>query len=120
MRDPMCALAQRLPPGGSPPCARAQRAVNAACAGRNVLVVMPTGAGKSRCFHLPALLSPGLTVVVTPLLSLILDQVRRFSARLRGIVGFVVGLASPRRVGRAPEKVMAATVGKSTRHRTII
>ena len=51
------------------------RAVNAAMSGKDVLVVMPTGAGKSRCFHLPALLAPGLTVVVAPLVSLILDQV---------------------------------------------
>ena len=55
------------------------QAVNAAMSKRDVLVVMPTGAGKSRCFHLPALLSPGLTVVVAPLLSLILDQVDALS-----------------------------------------
>ena len=42
------------------------RAVNAAMSGKDVLVVMPTGAGKSRCFQLPALLAPGLTVVVAP------------------------------------------------------
>ena len=58
-----------------------QRAVNAAMSGRDLLVVMPTGAGKSRCFHLAALLSPGLTVVVAPLLSLILDQVESLSRR---------------------------------------
>ena len=51
------------------------RAVNAALAGRDCLVVLPTGAGKSRCFQLPALVSRGLTVVIAPLLSLIHDQV---------------------------------------------
>ena len=56
------------------------RAVNAALSGRDVLVVLPTGAGKSRCFQLPALLSPGLTVVVAPLLSLIHDQMDGLAA----------------------------------------
>ncbi|KAL1519988.1 hypothetical protein AB1Y20_023470 [Prymnesium parvum] len=57
------------------------RAVNAALAGRDCLVVLPTGAGKSRCFQLPALLSAGVTVVVSPLLSLLLDQVAALERR---------------------------------------
>ena len=52
-----------------------RQVVNAAMSRRNLLVVLPTGAGKSRCFQLPALLSSGLTVVVAPLLSLITDQI---------------------------------------------
>ena len=50
-------------------------AVDAALAGRDALVVMPTGAGKSLCYQLPALMRDDLTIVVSPLVSLMQDQV---------------------------------------------
>jgi ATP-dependent DNA helicase RecQ len=50
-------------------------------AGRDCLAVLPTGSGKSLCYALPALVRPGLTLVVSPLIALIRDQVRRFAAR---------------------------------------
>ncbi|MDC0658903.1 DNA helicase RecQ [Leisingera sp. SS27] len=50
--------------------------VDAVTAGENVLAIMPTGGGKSLCFQLPALLRDGITVVISPLIALMRDQVR--------------------------------------------
>jgi len=54
--------------------------VQAVTEGRDVLAIMPTGGGKSLCFQLPALLRPGLTVVISPLIALMRDQVRALRA----------------------------------------
>jgi len=58
-----------------------EEAVRAALGGRDVLVVMPTGAGKSLCFQLPAAVFEGVTVVVSPLIALMRDQVDALNRR---------------------------------------
>ena len=52
-----------------------ERLIDAAVSGRDVLGVMPTGAGKSVCYQVPALMADGITLVVSPLISLMRDQV---------------------------------------------
>jgi ATP-dependent DNA helicase RecQ len=58
-----------------------ERAVQAVLEGRDTLVILPTGGGKSLCFQVPALMLPGLTVVISPLISLMKDQVDALTAR---------------------------------------
>src|SRR5438094_1213078 len=58
-----------------------EAAVNSVLAGRDTLVVLPTGGGKSLCYQVPALMLPKLTVVISPLISLMKDQVDALTAR---------------------------------------
>ena len=68
--------------------------MGALLAGRNVLTVMPTGSGKSLCFQVPALVLDGLTVVVSPLVALMQDQVA--ALRLAGVAAEAINSSRDR------------------------
>ncbi len=73
--------------------------VRAVTEGQNVLAIMPTGGGKSLCFQLPALIREGVTVVISPLIALMRDQVRALQA-----VGVSAGALTS---GNTPEETDA-------------
>ena len=73
--------------------------VRAVTKGQNVLAIMPTGGGKSLCFQLPALMREGVTVVISPLIALMRDQVRALQA-----VGVSAGALTS---GNTPEETDA-------------
>jgi len=71
-----------------------EQVVDALLAGRNVLTVMPTGSGKSLCYQVPALVLGGLTVVVSPLVALMQDQVA--ALRLAGVAADTINSSKER------------------------
>jgi ATP-dependent DNA helicase RecQ len=85
-----------------------EAAVSAILSGRDTVVVLPTGGGKSLCFQVPALLLPGLTVVVSPLISLMKDQVDALSAK--GLpAAFINSTLSP---GQVSDRLVRAERGE--------
>ena len=74
--------------------------------GRSVLAVMPTGAGKSLCFQVPALVRSGLTIVVSPLVALMQDQVA--ALKLAGVAAETINSSASRDDNVAVRKAVAA------------
>ena len=70
-----------------------ERVIEQVLKGRNVLAVMPTGAGKSMCYQIPALVNPGVTLVISPLISLMKDQID--SLKQNGINAAALNSATP-------------------------
>jgi ATP-dependent DNA helicase RecQ len=77
--------------------------VQAVLEGRHTLAIMPTGGGKSLCFQLPALCRDGVTVVISPLIALMRDQVRALKA-----VGVEAGALTSGNTDEETEEVFAA------------
>jgi superfamily II DNA helicase RecQ len=67
--------------------------INCTLSGNDVVVILSTGSGKSLCFQLPGIYSSGLTLVISPLISLIVDQV--YDLRRSKIKAEMVSLISP-------------------------
>jgi ATP-dependent DNA helicase RecQ len=87
-------------------------ACEAALAGRDVLVVMPTGSGKSLCYQLPALMREDLAIVVSPLVALMQDQVD--ALRSRGL-GERVALVNAQQDASANSRALAAAAAGELR-----
>lgn len=83
-----------------------EEAIGAILDGRDVLAIMPTGAGKSLCFQVPALVRPGLTVVVSPLIALMQNQVD--ALRLSGVPAAAINSARSREDNVAAWRQVAA------------
>ncbi len=79
-----------------------QTIIQASLSGRDCLVVMPTGGGKSLCYQIPALLRDGLTLVVSPLISLMKDQVDQLLAN-----GVAAACLNSSQTREEQQKVMA-------------
>lgn len=80
-----------------------EEVVASVAAGRDTLAILPTGGGKSLCFQLPALLRPGVTVVISPLIALMRDQVRALRA-----AGVEAGALSSASTGEEVAAIRAA------------
>lgn len=76
-----------------------QQVIDKVMAGQSVLAVMPTGSGKSLCYQLPALALPGLTLVVSPLIALMKDQVDQLNQL--GLPATVINSTVPREQQRS-------------------
>lgn len=83
-----------------------EKLIDAMLSGKDALGIMPTGGGKSICYQIPAIVMPGITFVVSPLISLMKDQVMQLKAA--GIsAAFINSTLNGAQIGRAYENLLA-------------
>jgi ATP-dependent DNA helicase RecQ len=87
-----------------------EETIRAVLAGQDALVVLPTGAGKSLIYQLPALLLPGLTIVVSPLIALMKDQTDKLDEL--GVDAWTINSAQSAREQRAAKQAVEGGEGK--------
>ena len=85
-----------------------EQVVDSLLAGKNTLAVMPTGSGKSLCFQIPSLMLGGLTIVVSPLVALMQDQVA--ALRLNGVAAETINSGRDRNDNIASWKKVKAGI----------
>ena len=85
-----------------------EQVVDSLLAGKNTLAVMPTGSGKSLCFQIPSLMLGGLTIVVSPLVALMQDQVA--ALRLNGVLAETINSGRDRNDNIASWKKVKAGI----------
>ena len=95
-----------------------KEAVEAALEGRDSLIVMPTGGGKSLCYQLPGLATEDLTIVVSPLIALMRDQWQRLTAAGHPVAMISSGMERGGRLVRRSTRSAAAPPGSSTARRS--
>ena len=83
-----------------------EEVIDTLLSGHNALAVMPTGSGKSFCFQVPALIRPGLTVVISPLVALMQDQVT--ALKLLGVAAVSINSSQSRAENVAAWRQVAA------------
>ncbi|TXG56101.1 hypothetical protein EZV62_017414 [Acer yangbiense] len=76
--------------------------------GKSTMLVLPTGAGKSLCYQIPAMVLPGLTLVVSPLVALMIDQLKQLPHAIRG--GLLSSTQSPEEVAETLRQLQEGTI----------
>ncbi|KAJ7957602.1 DNA helicase, ATP-dependent [Quillaja saponaria] len=83
-------------------------AIKMVLSGKSTMLVLPTGAGKSLCYQLPAMILPGITLVVSPLVALMIDQLKQLPPMMQG--GLICSSQTPEEVSETLKQVQQGTI----------